>query len=81
MSNAHEERRNPQPMFAGLALGLLFVAAVPGVGWMWGQLVETMALCIGIALLVYAAAGYIIAVNSRLAVLEQRLAERDRASK
>lgn len=72
---------NPQSMFAGLALGLFFIAAVPGVGWMWGQFVETIALCIGIALLAYAATGYVLAVNARLAMLEQRLAERDHAKK
>ena len=68
-----------QSMFASLALGLFFIAAVPGIGWMWGQFVETIGLCIGIAFLAYAATSYILAVNARLAVLERRLAERDRA--
>jgi hypothetical protein len=64
-------------MFACLALGLLFIAIVPGVGWLWGQFWETVALCIGIAFLVYAAFAYFSAVNGRLAALEQRLADKD----
>lgn len=79
MDNANEKNGNPQSMLLSLALGLFSIAAVPGIGWMWGQFVETIALCIGIAFLAYTAARYIIALNARLAVLEQRLAERDRA--
>ncbi|MGH9693323.1 MAG: hypothetical protein ACRD5Z_04210, partial [Bryobacteraceae bacterium] len=46
-----------------LVLGLLAIAAVPGIGWLSGQFYETIALCIGIALLLYAMFAYISAVN------------------
>jgi hypothetical protein len=69
---------SPQRALVCLVLGLLAIAAVPGIGWLSGQFYETIALCIGIALLVYAMFAYISAVNLRLAALEQRLAERDR---
>jgi hypothetical protein len=81
MSSPHESRSNPQPMLIGLALGLLLIAAVPGVGWMWGQFYETIVLCIGGALLLYAGFAYMAAVNGRLAALEQRFAELDRAKR
>src|SRR5262249_14986750 len=42
-------------IFFCLGFGLLAVAAVPGVGWMWGQFYETITLCIGIVPLAYAA--------------------------
>jgi hypothetical protein len=78
MSMPEEPQTATQPLLVYLVAGLLFIAAVPGVGWMWGQFVETIALCIGIALLVYCAAAYMLAVNARLTALEQRLGERDR---
>jgi hypothetical protein len=69
----------PQPILICLVVGLLFIAAVPGIGWLWGQLVETIVLCIGGALLVYSAFAYMTDVNGRLTALERRLAEQDRA--
>jgi uncharacterized membrane protein YedE/YeeE len=78
MSMPQGARISPQPMFISLVLGLLFVTAVPGVGWFWGQLVETIVLCIGGAFLVYAMLAYILAVNARLNAIERALAERGR---
>ena len=71
----------PRSMLAGLVLGLLFIAAVPGVGWKWGQVAETITLCAGIACLIYAGAGYMLSVNARLATLEWTLSERDHLKK
>ena len=79
MNEPRDPNVSPQSMFLCLALGLLCIAIVPGIGWMWGQFWETVALCIGIALLVYAAFAYISAVNGRLAALEKRVADKDRA--
>ena len=78
MSTLDEPNGTPQRALVCVALGLLAIAAVPGIGWLSGQFYETIALCIGIALLLYAMIAYISAVNGRLAELEQRLAERDR---
>ena len=78
MSNTNGPNGSPQRILVCLALGLLAIAAVPGIGWLSGQFYETIALCIGIVLLLYAMFAYIAAVNGRLAALEQRLAERDR---
>ena len=78
MSEPQDSNRPPQPMLVCLALGLLCIAIVPGIGWMWGQFWETVVLVIGIGFLVYVAFAYISSVNSRLAALEQRLADKDR---
>jgi hypothetical protein len=78
MANPNEPNSPSQRIVICLVLGLLAIAAVPGIGWLSGQFYETIALCIGIALLLYAVFAYISAVNTRLNALEQRLAERDR---
>ena len=78
MSTQQTSTIGPQPVLICFIVGLLFVAAVPGIGWMWGQFVETIVLCIGGALLVYAMLAYVTSVNNRLATLEQRLADKDR---
>jgi hypothetical protein len=74
-----EQRPGQQSMLICLIAGLAFVAAVPGIGWLWGQFVETISLCIGGALLVYAALAYMADVNVRLTALEQSLAEKSRS--
>ena len=71
----------PRSMLAGLVLGLLFIAVVPGIGSIWGQFAETISLCVGIACLVYAGAGYMLSVDARLAALERTLSEQDRPKK
>lgn len=79
MSEPHAPNIASRPVLACFVLGILFIAAVPGAGWLWGQFYETVVLCIGVAFLVYVVFAYIAAVNRRLAALEQRLADRDRA--
>ena len=78
MSNPNQPNGSPQRILVCLVLGLLAIAAVPGIGWLSGQFYETIALCIGIALLLYAMFAYISSVNGRLDALEQRLADKDR---
>lgn len=78
MSEPSKRADAPPHLVACLVLGLLTIAAVPGVGWLSGQFYETIVLCIGIALLLYAVFAYIASVNGRLAALEQRLADKDR---
>jgi len=41
---------SPQRVLICLVLGLLAIAAVPGIGWLSDQFYETIALCVGIAL-------------------------------
>ena len=76
MSMPHESQS--QPPFMCFVVGLVFIAAVPGIGWLWGQFVETIVLCIGGAFLIYATIAYMTEVNNRLTALERRLAEKDR---
>lgn len=78
MSDPRDQAGAPPRLVVCLVLGLLAIAAVPGVGWLSGQFYETIVLCIGIALLLYAVFAYIASVNGRLAALEQRLADKDR---
>jgi ATP synthase A subunit len=56
-----------------ICFGLLVVAAVAGVGWMWGQFYETIALCIGIVPLACVTLFAFIELSQRVAKLEQRL--------
>ena len=78
MDNRNEANDAPQRILVCVTLGLLAIATVPGIGWLSGQFYETIALCIGIALLLYAVFAYVSAVNGRLAALEQRLEDKDR---
>jgi hypothetical protein len=59
--------------FFCLGFGLLAVAAVPGVGWMWGQFYETIALCIAIVPLAYATVICFVNLTRRVAALEQQI--------
>jgi hypothetical protein len=79
MSEPQDANTARRSVLTCLVLGLLCIAIVPGIGWLRGQFWETVVLCIGIVLLVYVAFAYISAVNGRLAALETRLADRDRA--
>ena len=78
MNTPNNPATAPQSVLVSLILGLLCIVIVPGIGWMWGQFWETVALCIGIVLLVYVAFAYLTSVNSRLAALEKQLADKDR---
>ena len=60
-------------IFFCLGFGLLAVAAVPGVGWMWGQFYETITLCVGIVPLAYAAVICFVNLTRRVAALEQQV--------
>ncbi len=79
MSKSHDPNVAPNPVLICAALGLLCIAIVPGIGWLWGQFYETIVLCFGIALLVYVAFAYISSVNGRIAAIETLVADRDRA--
>ena len=79
MKEPQDASTAPKTVSACIVLGLLCIAVVPGIGWLWGQFWETVALCAGITLLLYVAVGYFSAVNTRLAALEKRLTDKDRA--
>jgi hypothetical protein len=65
-------------MILCICFGLLVVAAVPGVGWMWGQFYETIALCIGIVPLACVTLFAFFELSQRVAKLEERLGDIDK---
>jgi hypothetical protein len=65
-------------MILCICFGLLVVAAVPGVRWMWGQFYETIALCIGIVPLACVTLFAFFELSQRVAKLEQRLGDIDK---
>ncbi len=68
----------PRAMFSAFTLGLLVLAAVPGVGYFYGQFAETVVLCVGAAALAYAALAAFSVMNLRIVELERRLGDRGR---
>jgi hypothetical protein len=81
MSQPDKQPGNAGVIFFCLGFGLLAVAAVPGVGWMWGQFYETLALCVGIVPLTYAVVICFVNLTNRVTALEQRIVAADGARK
>ena len=72
--NDQPARAMPTLAISTFVFGLLVTAAVPGAGFLYGQFVETIVLCVGGAALALTAVVVFNAMNARIAALEQRLA-------